>query len=253
MRTFKSKSTIFLATFLALSFGSGLITPAAFAIALPDPAPLDPKSEPAKAESKPAAKPPVQPASEVPDLDSLLGTKPDKPAAKPDAADPSKKELDRQLSLKEQADEFAKAVELMSETADRVENQSDTGLATQRLQEDILTRLDRLIKAAQKNSSKSKQQQEQDKDKNSQKNENMRQQSQAQSKKAAKQPGESSDGPEREDGARGSAPVAPPASWGELPAHVRDALMQGLSDKFSSMYQNMTESYYRRLAEEKKQ
>lgn len=209
-----------------------------------------PKAEPPREPEKAKAEP--KPAPDVPDLDSLLGTVPDALTKKPEGADPSKKELDRQLSLKEQADEFAKAVELMNETADRVEKESDTGLATQRLQEDILTRLDRLIKSAQKNSSKSKQQKESSKDKDSQQNQNMRQQSQAQSKQAAAQPGERADGPDREEGTLGSAPVAPPASWGELPAHVRDALMQGLSDKFSSMYQNMTESYYRRLADEKK-
>lgn len=218
-------------------------------IAAPETPPPSPSTEPSK--SAPAAKPTPQPPSALPDLDSLLGTKPEKPDSKPAATDPSKQELERQLSLKEQADEFAKAVELMNETADRVEKESDTGLATQRLQEDILTRLDRLIKSAQKNQSKSKSKQQSDEDKESQKNKNMRQQSQAQSKQAANAPGERADGPDREDGTLGSAPVAPPASWGELPAHVRDALMQGLSDKFSSMYQSMTESYYRRLAEEK--
>lgn len=217
-------------------------------IAAPVPPP-PPPTEPAK--SEPAAKPTPQPPPAVPDLDSLLGTKPDKPDSKSASTDPSKQELDRQLSMKEQADEFAKAVELMNETADRVEKESDTGLATQRLQEDILTRLDRLIKSAQKNSSKSKSKQQSDEDKESQKNKNMRQQSQAQSKQAANTPGERADGPDREDGTLGSAPVARPAAWGDLPAHVRDALMQGLSDKFSSMYQSMTESYYRRLAEEK--
>lgn len=213
-------------------------------------------SAPAKPDSKPAQKPADKPAEkpageEVPDLDSLLGTKPDLPAKAPDPSDPTRKELDRQLSLEEQADEFARAVELMNETADRVEKQSDTGLATQRLQEDILTRLDRLIKAAEQNSSsKSKQQKKSDQDQKS--NQNMRQQSQAQSKDAANNPGERADGPARQDGALGNAPVAPPASWGDLPAHVRDALMQGFSDKFSSMYQGMTESYYRKLAQEKK-
>ncbi|MBN8599097.1 MAG: hypothetical protein J0L78_15600 [Planctomycetes bacterium] len=210
----------------------------------------DPAPAPTPA-SKPSEEKPTK-APDIPDLDSLLGTKPDSPPPKPDAQDPSKKELDRQLSLKEQADEFARAVELMNETADRVEKENDAGLATQRLQEDILTRLDRLIKAAQQNQSKSKQQKEEESQKESQKNKNMRQQSQAQSKQAADQPGERADGPDRQEGALGNAPVAPPAAWGDLPAHVRDALMQGLSDKFSSMYQNMTESYYRKLAEEKK-
>ncbi|MBX3380796.1 MAG: hypothetical protein KF805_11950 [Phycisphaeraceae bacterium] len=234
-------------TRFALMLCIGPLACSARGVLAPEPVPPVPASQPPKTDGKPAEKPP----GAVPDLDSLLGTKPDTAAAKPDASDPSKKELDRQLSLKEQADEFAKAVELMNETADRVENESDTGLATQRLQEDILTRLDRLIKAAEQNSSsKSKQKQKADEDQ--QKNKNMRQQSQAQSKQAANTPGEKADGPSREDGALGNVPIAPPASWGDLPAHVRDALMQGFSDKFSSMYQGMTESYYRRLAEEKK-
>jgi hypothetical protein len=40
------------------------------------------------------------------------------------------------------------------------------------------------------------------------------------------------------------------AAWGNLPARVRDQLMQGRHDQFSSLYESMTETYYRRLAEE---
>ena len=207
------------------------------------------------AEPPPAPKP-AKPAEPLPDLDSLLGTKPEKkpdpakPAPdKPGSTDTTRKELDRQLSLKEQADEFAKAVALMDETADRVEKEKDIGLDTQRLQEDILTRLDRLIKAAKNNQSKQQQQQQQS-DGKDQKNENMRQQSQAQ--KASQKAGENADGPARQEGQLGSPPPAAPAAWGDLPAHVRDSLMQGFSDRFSSMYQTLTETYYRKLAEEKK-
>jgi hypothetical protein len=40
------------------------------------------------------------------------------------------------------------------------------------------------------------------------------------------------------------------AAWGALPERLRDALTQGLSDRYSSLYEGATESYYRRLAEE---
>ena len=35
-----------------------------------------------------------------------------------------------------------------------------------------------------------------------------------------------------------------------MPERVRAALMQGSTDRFSTLYESMTESYYRRLAEE---
>jgi hypothetical protein len=35
-----------------------------------------------------------------------------------------------------------------------------------------------------------------------------------------------------------------------LPDRVREALVQGLNDRFSSRYQRETERYYRRLAED---
>lgn len=224
---------------------------AASLIFLLAPLALAQQSQPAKPAEPPA--PAKKEPDPIPDLDSLLGTKEDKQPAKTDTVDPAKKELEHQLSLKEQADEFSKIVQMMDETADRVQKQSDAGLATQRAQEDILIRLDRLIKAAEQNSSSSKSQQQQQQDKDKEKNKNMRQQSQAQSKQSkSSDPQNQADGPSREDAALGTPPAAPPASWGDLPAHVRDALLQGFSDKFSSMYQSMTESYYRKLADEKK-
>lgn len=38
--------------------------------------------------------------------------------------------------------------------------------------------------------------------------------------------------------------------WGSLPVRLRKQLMQGMEDRFSSLYRNLTEQYYRRLAEE---
>ena len=43
--------------------------------------------------------------------------------------------------------------------------------------------------------------------------------------------------------------LAEGADWGALPERTRDALLEGLSDSFSSLYRRLTEAYYRRLAE----
>ena len=40
------------------------------------------------------------------------------------------------------------------------------------------------------------------------------------------------------------------AEWGSLPPRVRDQLLQGRKEKFSSLYQQLTQEYYKRLAEE---
>ena len=37
---------------------------------------------------------------------------------------------------------------------------------------------------------------------------------------------------------------------GMLPARLRQALLQGSADRYSSLYESLTETYYRRLAEE---
>ena len=230
------------------------------------------RAEPAKApetkppETKPPETKPKPKPSGLPDLDALLGTtKPEsKPAGtgKPEAAggkegaapadDVTRKELDRQLSAQEQADEFASVVRLMEEAADRVQKAGDAGLNTQRVQEDVLTRLDRLIKAARQNQSSQQQQQQQQQDQDQQQNQNQRTQSQQQQQQADQAAEQAQSGPARQDGTLTAPSAAAPAAWGDLPAHVRDALLQGFSDKFSSMYKTATESYYRKLAEEKK-
>lgn len=215
-----------------------------------------------KPDPKAAAPKPKPPG--LPDLDSLLGTKREtKPEAKPpekaDAAtgakpgdDASRKELDRQLSQQEQADEFASVVKLMEEAADRVEKERDAGLNTQRVQEDAITRLDRLIKAARQNQSQQQQQQSPEQNQDQKQNQNQRTQSQQQQQQSQQAADQAQSGPARQDASLTAPSAAAPAAWGDLPAHVRDALLQGFSDKFSSMYKTATESYYRKLAEEKK-
>jgi hypothetical protein len=43
------------------------------------------------------------------------------------------------------------------------------------------------------------------------------------------------------------------AAWGNLPERVRDSLLEGSSDYFSSLYEAMTEAYYKKIAEEAKE
>jgi hypothetical protein len=41
--------------------------------------------------------------------------------------------------------------------------------------------------------------------------------------------------------------------WGGLPPRLRDELSEGLGEEFSPVYESLTESYYRRLAEQMQQ
>lgn len=194
-----------------------------------------------------AAGPPADP---IPNLDDLLGL----PRAEPRAAGaaaPEDEALREKLTDEEEpTEDFERAVELMSTTAQRLSVAGDAGLPTQRMQEDIVRALDKLIAQAEQNQqqSRSKQRQQQQQQQGSQRE--QRQQSQAQRSEAAR--GESSENqpPAGQEARPAALSPAAQAAWGNLPQHVREALVQGASDRFSSMYQRLTETYYRRLAEE---
>lgn len=193
------------------------------------------------------ADPPAAQAAKEPTLDELLGlprASGDDGAASQDAA------LKRALGAEDQGEPFEQAVALMQDVVARLNQESDAGLETQRLQQDILTKLDALIDAAQQNQqnqrqrSRSRQQQEQ------QQSQQMQQQSQqAQQQAQTNQAGDPN--VPRQDGSLRAPPAGSAASWGNLPEHVRNALTQGRSDRFSSLYQQLTERYYRRLAEDR--
>ncbi|CAG0995811.1 hypothetical protein PHYC_02553 [Phycisphaerales bacterium] len=187
------------------------------------------------------------PADAQPDLDELLGLK--KPGeAAPATLDTTRTELDRHLKPEEVTDEFAQAVGLMDESAHRLASAKDTGLDTQRLQSDALKRLDKLIEEAQQRGGQKKQKQRQ------QQQQQDQQQAQKQSSQQQSDPQPSNQAGTPQVGQQSGA-LTPPrpaesASWGNLPEHVRQALTEGRSDRFSSLYQQMTEQYYKRLAEE---
>lgn len=197
-----------------------------------------------------AEQPPVE-DDELGDLDDLLGLAeeadmPRKGDELPD--DPTQSELDRKLSGKEIAEAFAQAIQLMSETGQRLSEAKDTGRTTQRMQEDIIRKLDQLIQAVeqQQQSSSSSSGSSSSNNQGSQPNQQQQQSSQAGSgdNRSETTPPGRAEGPRRPSaGLRGAA-------WGSLPARLRDALFQGSADDFSAMYRQLTESYYKRLAEE---
>lgn len=195
-----------------------------------------------------ALQPEPPPAEPLPDLDELLGLPRQRTGA------PTSRPLDQELSGQSPGEPFEQAVALMLRAAERLDA-SDPGLQTQRLQEETLRKLDQLIAQArqQRNRNQQQQQQQQDQQQQQQASRQSSQQQQQEGQADARGTGEqASTGPGRRDGALDPAAVAAGAAWGALPDHVRQALVQGLSDRYSSLYQRLTEEYYKRLAEEPK-
>jgi hypothetical protein len=223
----------------------------------PDPAPTpapppapDPKADaPTPApEGAPDASP-----EKLPTLDELLGL--DNPADERTKGlledyDPDKVQLERKLTDQEAAEKLEQAVQQMHETAFRLEQIRDPGIVTQRLQAEILTKLDVLIKNAesqQQSSGQSQQSQSQQQQQQQQQTPPKGDAAQQQSQEAGAQDGGGN--PAFQEGQRDQLDAAR-AAWGALPDRVRDRLMEGSSDYFSEWYRSLTEAYYKRIAEE---
>ncbi len=184
-------------------------------------------------------------------LDELLGLAP--PGSSRDDSvrqlpDPLRAELDRELTDQEAAQAFEQAAALMGETAARLAEAGDTGISTQRLQEDILRKLDAVIDAAKRNQQQNSSPQQQQQQQQQQQPNQPQQQQQQQTPQGENT--EENTPPSRQDGPLRPEIESARAAWGALPERVRESLMQGLSDRYSSLYERLTETYYRRLAEE---
>ena len=197
----------------------------------------------------------AQDADPLPTLDELLGTEGGASEGGDEVElpeDEGETELDRLLSGQEIVDEFRSAVDLMNRSAERLGGARDTGLTTQRMQEDVLRALDKLIADAQQrgqqssSSSSSSSQQQQQGQQQQPGQQSSPQASQGDNRGEANAPG-------GQEGALGPEQAADLAAWGNLPARFRDALVQGASDRFSATYRRLTEEYYRRLAEDPKE
>lgn len=169
------------------------------------------------------------------------------------------RELRQALTEEEAGEAFAQAVVQMSRSASLLGESLDPGIDTQRIQEDVLAKLDLLLKQPSKksksSSSSSSQSASQSQDPRKAPPKPSEQQGQQQqegtrSEKPASETNESAGAVPRQEGALEQSLEGSGAEWGNLPARVRDMIRQGLRDRPSSLYQRLTEEYYRRLAED---
>lgn len=218
--------------------------------------------------STPSATPPAPDAPKS--LDDLLGVPQPKDGetGKSSAEDAAEREqakrLERSLDGASLDDLVKRAVDGMKSAADRLGDAKDPGIGTQRIQEDVIKTLDRLLQEAerqqkrQSSSSSSRKQSGKPKDQQSDPKENNGQQSGKQERQDGRSERGKGAGDEITDGQR---PPDQPASdgtsldearieWGRLPERVRELVLQGRRDRVSTLYERLTREYYRRLAEE---
>ena len=217
---------------------------------------------------------PAATADTGPSLDDLLGLEPDPaPTSAPAPAEPARPAEPDPAAVIDAApppNPIAAAAEQMELAATRLDGHRDAGLDTQRLQEDVLARLDQLIADAINNA--------------------------APPPPSGGGAGGGSGTPDNGDAAPGQGEAAngdaagPPAGaegpaagspgsnasnggfspgqvgpagpaeagplrevrteWGALPPRLRDELSNGLDEPFSPVYRRQTEAFYRRLAED---
>lgn len=186
-------------------------------------------------------------AEPLPSLDELLGLVEPGETLDEDLLDADQADLERELSAEAAREQLEQAVELMGDATDRLASATgDTGLPTQRLQEDILRRLDMVIDAAEQQQSSSSS--------GSSSSSSSSESPTARQSQAAGQPSSGTNEAEGMPSDSTDAELDPDflaeqADWGALPERTRDALLEGLSDSFSSLYRRLTERYYRRLAQ----
>lgn len=248
---------MFLATMLiACSLASPL------AAGADDPPPV-PAPSPAPTQPTTPAPSPTPPKS----LDDLLGV-PQAPDAKSSSADDAarreqEKRLAKSLDEASMEDLVQQAIAGMKDASDRLSTAKDSGLGTQRIQEDVVKTLDRLLEEAQRrqskkqsssSSSKKKPSKQQQKDEPSEQNGQQQRQRQSGQRESMSKPGDSTEA--AQDGTRDDAVAAiqdlaeTRIEWGQLPERVRELVLQGRRDRVSTIYERLTREYYRRLAEE---
>ena len=229
-----------------------------------------------------APPPPVTPAPNTPPapggsaprtLDELLGI-----GGASGADEAARMQRERQLKRsldEEDLDDLAKAaMESMDLATTLVRDRKETGLGTQRAQRQAVESLDALIDAANRFN---KQQQQQQKSSKSQSQGKASASSQgkeqgaeqANEPKAGGDPSkESRDGGKRDPQGNTGDQIDPPppeeaamaangtmvegrSEWGRLPQRIREIMSQARRDRISAIYQQATEAYYRRMAEDR--
>lgn len=246
------------------------------AVAPPAPAPIQPPVP---------AQPPTPSATDKPSLDEALGLG---DGAKQSDTTTAASELQRSLDGAKPRDILNSAIDDMKHSAQLLEA-NDSGISTRRVQESVVRKLDELIATAQRMKQQQPQQGQESQGQQSQGQSGKSKNQGAKDGKDGKdgqdgkkpEPGENGqprggrDGKQDQDGANGkrrkdgdATSNEPPelvdptmndaqfdegrAEWGRLPPRVREAVRQGLRDPMSAAYRQLTQDYYRRLAEEPK-
>ena len=176
-------------------------------------------------------------------------------------AESDRRALDAALAEEKPTEAFRAAIADMLVSTDLLEDRSDAGLGTQRIQQRIVDRLQALIDSAsrqqqpQPQPGAGQQQQQQDpgrrneqepQDGNQQANQNQGESRNDQ----GDQDGSSVQPPPPEGGELAGPLDGAGIEWGGLPPRMRELITQGTRDRVSEMYRSLTEAYYRRMAEE---
>ena len=212
------------------------------------------------------APPPAVPTDDPPpSLDELLGLDEEKEKANQRTIDAERDraDLERLLADDPVTNAFEAALGTMRLVVARLAEALDTGIETQRAQQDVLDKLDSLVEEARKQQSQGQ--------RSSSRRSSSSQSSQSppsspdSGRSGQAQPGEAQPAP----GDRTGEPTEgePPAmrqgdiataldetreEWGSLPERVRGMLLQGRRERFSSLYERLTREYYKRLAEDER-
>ena len=220
----------------------------------------------------------AQTATPGPSLDDLLGLDPApaEPADSTDstetpATDPAVDPTSDPTPAPEPAGEaFAAAAAQMEQAASRLDASRDPGLDTQRLQEDVLARLDQLIAEAINNAAPPPPSGGGGSGSGKPDNGDAQPGGEPGNGDGAPAPGAgqpsgapagASPGSEASQGGFSPGQVGPTGpeagplrevrtEWGALPPRLRDELSNGLDEPFSPVYRRQTEAFYRRLAED---
>ena len=224
----------------------------------------------------------AQTAAPGPSLDDLLGLDPAPadPAEPADGADPAAAPEPDVASDPEPApiteptgEAFEAAAAQMDQAASRLDGSRDAGLDTQRLQEDVLARLDQLIADAVNNAAPPPPGGGGGSPSGTPDNGDAQPGGEpgngdgappapgagagpASGTPAGAEPGNSASQGGFSPGQVGpTGPEAGPlrevrTEWGALPPRLRDELSNGLDEPFSPVYRRQTEAFYRRLAED---
>ena len=236
--------------------------PQGFAAADPPPTKERP-SPPAAVPAAPSAAPSASPRDDPPSLDELLGIEEAETAAEETTRpadgsddDPQRRRLDERLAERPAADDLREAISAMTATHARLSTEGDAGLATQRLQEEAIRRLDALIAGAER------QRRQRSSSSRSSSSQSSRQPTPSppsgggdpRDASGSPQGSESGDGegepPPFEQGELGRLLEEGRVEWGRLPDRLRELVRQGRRDRISAPYRRWTEEYYRRIAEE---